>query len=72
MWGIFTFNGNICPRHTEYNCLTGPAVPMSFTDAIFITGSSSGNWAQCFIHILCETKNAELEGSCVGFLMRAL
>jgi len=46
--------------------MTAPAVPISFTAAIFITGYSSGNSAQYFIHTACVTRNAEFRGNCVS------
>lgn len=58
--------------HTWYNCLTVSAVPICFTDAISITDYFSGNCAQCFIHILCEAKNAEVGGKLCCVLTRAV
>lgn len=46
--------------------MTVPAVPISFTAAIFITGYSSGNSAQYSIHTVCITRNAEFRGNCVS------
>lgn len=46
--------------------MTAPAVPISFTAAVFITGYSSGNSAQYFIHTACVTRNAEFRGNCVS------